>query len=454
MSSVSQEFPANSFGLFHGSVMPSFMQDVFAGMPSGGEAYPSMPTQTAWVSMENMGNVFDVPGWESHNRAQEERLAQQSTQIEQMEHELGEQKRKVAELEVVHAHMKPRKVKDCKLQITVKNSCLKLIGYLNKFKCIDGRKYQDLPDPLGDNDEPRTTPNNTRLWNPVWHLPVDTGVNDDFVIAVIALILQDAADYALEGCSLNERHIRNAIRTYFHTMQKNYRALKDKTERQKRVKKNSHNSRFNRKTRKCARLRRVIPRFRRIHGETSTVSIELIVETDLMLEEASSCGEADLDEWNTWRTEQRADPDGLEVRDLVWHAEEIKRILFALHKLARDFPHDEGCDADVEPDSDAEGDAEEDEDKDQDVGQASGSALGSRMKPRFYGCADKNRLPLRGKKAPFKNCISTGWASSTGNDKLQNSLKDVPDGLTIFQLKVSDEHLDERYVKHLQESSM
>ncbi|KAI0634503.1 hypothetical protein C8Q77DRAFT_1073070 [Trametes polyzona] len=54
------------------------------------------------------------------------------------------------------------------------------------------KKAYVLPDPLEEGTNPRTAPDGTRLFNPIWSMDVDRGVNGELISAAVALTKQNA----------------------------------------------------------------------------------------------------------------------------------------------------------------------------------------------------------------------------------------------------------------------
>ena len=55
----------------------------------------------------------------------------------------------------------------------------------------------ELPQPLEPDDPIRFAPDGTRLYNPNWGLPIDKGINDLFLSAVVKLTMSNGGQYFL-----------------------------------------------------------------------------------------------------------------------------------------------------------------------------------------------------------------------------------------------------------------
>jgi hypothetical protein len=128
-----------------------------------------------------------------------------------------------------------------------------------------------------------------------------------------------------------------ACRQYFRTLRQDYNAQGSTAVRAKKDRKNTMNSRRNRRKKvsfstetsqkhthsfkqKCDERRKAIPHFQAIYGEDETVGLESILLTDYQSSEHSDIGAVPEVEYKNHRRRQGAGDHGLERRREEWRS--------------------------------------------------------------------------------------------------------------------------------------
>ncbi|RDX43088.1 hypothetical protein OH76DRAFT_1546293 [Lentinus brumalis] len=397
--------------------------------------------------------------------------------------ENDEFKRKLREELAENAYVRNKRTREIsaprQVKAAVHQVMLRLMGCKAKTKRSSHprvKPYFDLPDPLPDGAAKRPGPGNSTLWNPDWSIGVDEGINVDFISAAVAVVLETGGTtYHLKPQWLAEPAlIKGVAVSYFRHLRRQYFYRKTPEGLARLATKVIKDTRLGRRQRKSNHRVRAIPLFRKAFGRESTVGIERVVMTPLMSSEASTDGEADPEERERMRTEQGAGRRALERRAVVYRAELVTRLYYALDALAK--LQDDGnsteshTDSDDSADSGNESDGEaprtrrrvrtiqSDDDLPEDERQAFRAELAKRIKEeaglkiheerydRFRGPKANYRTEVRKTKKksrkPYKQCYAQHWVSSSSTH--QRIYRDAPSAgadMTIFQLHIPDEFI-------------
>ncbi|KAI0658067.1 hypothetical protein C8Q70DRAFT_1106995 [Cubamyces menziesii] len=310
-----------------------------------------------------------------------------------------------------------------------------------------------LPTPLKPDQPIRFAPDGTRLYNPIWSLPIDKGINDLFVSAVVKLTMSNGGDppFNLPAAEAqDEALITLAAKAYMKSLKRSYTLL-GPGGATKKAKKQVADKFHGRRARKYDYLVKAIPAFRKVFGHAKTVGIEEIVQVGWMSDEHSA-GEGVED---PARKEQRENAgvgqSAWELRSPLWRSRKLYIIYFVLAVIRR-FMRD--CKVTFNS-KDPATTVPEGSDDESDLSDGARKMFLDRMATavrtwrsvliykgryeRFRGSDDtRARFPRDGvQDGIYKECLSRTWASAEPqNQAYYDHARPCPDNFAIFQLDI------------------
>ncbi|KAH9897972.1 hypothetical protein C8Q73DRAFT_683249 [Cubamyces lactineus] len=146
-----------------------------------------------------------------------------------------------------------------------------------------------LPKP---DDPVKYAPDGTRLYNPDWGIPIDEGINDQFISAVVKLTMSNGANppFNLSADVVGDEGLLTlAAKAYLKSLKRMF-MLQSSGDRgtQQLTKKRVSDKLHGRRARKCDNLASAIPMFRKVFGHANTVGIEEVVQVGWMSDEHSA----------------------------------------------------------------------------------------------------------------------------------------------------------------------
>ncbi|KAH9889075.1 hypothetical protein C8Q73DRAFT_668219 [Cubamyces lactineus] len=185
-----------------------------------------------------------------------------------------------------------------------------------------------LPKP---DDPVKYAPDGTRLYNPDWGIPIDEGINDQFISAVVKLTMSNGADVVGD-----EGLLTLAAKAYLKSLKRMF-MLQSSGDRgtQQLTKKRVSDKLHGRRARKCDNLASAIPVFRKVFGHANTVGIEEVVQVGWMSDEHSA-GEGKEDAARESRRHAAGvGPSAWEVWSPLWRSRKLFIIYFVLAVIRR-----------------------------------------------------------------------------------------------------------------------
>ncbi|KAL6307235.1 hypothetical protein BKA93DRAFT_823380 [Sparassis latifolia] len=318
----------------------------------------------------------------------------------------------------------------------VHDAMLHLIGVENTSRRAS--KLRVYPEPLQHGDVPRLADDGSRLYNPDWNLPVNGGINEEWVSAAVHLVMQNGeVNYKLDMSSVQEEDVYASAATFFRSLKEDYRARHSEMKEAKVAKKRKRDKLTQRKKRKADDRRQACNHLEKSHGAESTVGVRFLVHTDWMSSEHSTDGDASHSEWDNARKAQGAGRAAWEVRKLLWRSPFLNRVYARLdHLLA------------TEPILSTAG-VQGEEQVIQGTSTSTPVISGVQRNDRFRGPVanynvDGPRKRRKEKKIIYKECISTAWANRTGdNAHLLQRAPDRPPEYSIFSLSIPNSDLNQ-----------
>ncbi|CDO71995.1 hypothetical protein BN946_scf184943.g30 [Trametes cinnabarina] len=283
------------------------------------------------------------------------------------------------------------------------------------------RKKQriSLPKPLAAGAPVRYAPDNTRLFNPDWSVPVDEGVNLQFVTTVRDLIRDKGVEK--HGLSAevveNDNLIIKAAHTYFRTLRRQYEVDHNNEAREKHEQKLENDKHYARRKRSS--------------------------------EDSGSEHDAHYAERETMRKEFGAGSNALEVRALRWRGRQLISVYLALMVFARFSAEEAGrLDGLSEELSAEEREAYLDKLCEAVATWDSVYLSEDQVYDRFRGpAANHIDLPRKDKKRRpiYKECFSRKWVEETEEHlQIYNSARNCPPSFTILNLELPMELFPKR----------
>ncbi|KAI9065496.1 hypothetical protein FKP32DRAFT_1674826 [Trametes sanguinea] len=332
-------------------------------------------------------------------------------------------------------------------------------------KVAAGKKcLYKLPHALAPGKEPLTStdPDATRLWNPRWDLPVDEGVNRQFIEATVELISTNGVSvHQLAEEFASDTHlIRQAAQTYLRSLKREYAAQNNDEKNQRQAKKRKGDKHNARRDNKADDRRQGIKLFRTVFGKKNTAGVTRLVRAQWQSSEHSDDGAAGADDLADERRKWSVSEQALEVRHLAWRSRKLMRLYLLLTVFER-FAHETapamlGDAKDLEDDDldflDDMDDSASPEERERLLARVLSVVKGWRTvyvrsgkrRDRFRGPEanyDQDMRVDKGGDAPiYKECISKRWAaSSEDNRRLYRSAPSLPSECTVLDVEYPPE---------------
>ncbi|KAH9890338.1 hypothetical protein C8Q73DRAFT_667262 [Cubamyces lactineus] len=319
----------------------------------------------------------------------------------------------------------------------------------------------ELPLPLKPEDPIRFARDGTRLYNPIWTLPIDKGINDLFLSAVVKLTMSNggAPPFNLSPEEVSDKAlITLAAKSYMKSLKRSF-MLQGKSGTEQRAKKQIADKYHGRRARKYDYLVKAIPAFRKVFGHAKTVGIEDVVQVGWMSDEHSA-GEGEEDpEREERRHKAGVGPSAWELCSPLWRSRKLYIIYFVL-AIFRRFMRDrkvtlKNKDRAAQTTSVSAGDGEDNEHS-SDLSDGAretfldrmGSAVRAwrtvlvhkgRHYERFRGPEDVcESLPRDGvQDGIYRECLSRTWASTDPEHQAYyDHARSCPEDFTIFDLEI------------------
>ncbi|KAI0764183.1 hypothetical protein BD413DRAFT_673523 [Trametes elegans] len=326
------------------------------------------------------------------------------------------------------------------------------------------KKYYTLPHPLEEGMDVRKNPNGDRLFNPLWGMPIDYGVNARYIEAVKALIMQNGTSppHSLDANIVeDEKLVLHAIKAYFRTLKAAYKSQNTEAGRAAKETKADRNRINVRSSRKADKIRQGIPTLEKVFGKDKTAGVRHVIHSPWQSEEHSSEGEGGP-EREDLRLKSGVSKTAWEVRHRPWRSRKLMLLYFVLAVLAR-FVHEHKvefskgtrvrgrgtCDDNDGDESDSAGSELSEDSRDEFLKRVSASvATWSSVLQDPRNTRDRFRGPVgnyihlpkgnRLQKAPIYNeCISKVWATEHEEHQLlYDAAQPAPESMRIFDLVI------------------
>ncbi|THU96177.1 hypothetical protein K435DRAFT_858777 [Dendrothele bispora CBS 962.96] len=192
-----------------------------------------------------------------------------------------------------------------------------------------------LPDPLGPDEEPRTDGDRI-LYNPIWTKDTHEPINAEFIDAVTTMVENHMkVDNSLESQRFED--IRPSVKNYFDTLAQNWKRQTDPKKKASAQAHRTSNKGYMRRLRDAESLTRVLPQFFDLYGAENCHGIQAIIDEGWLDGCFDDPGNAIPEEWKA-RADEAANgsKEVWEVRQQAWQAQNLRRILCRLFKLARE----------------------------------------------------------------------------------------------------------------------
>ncbi|KAJ7023307.1 hypothetical protein C8F04DRAFT_1271496 [Mycena alexandri] len=165
---------------------------------------------------------------------------------------------------------------------------------------------------------------------PNWDLKLNDRTNSIFVDKVLnivhGIVLEDQKLKEPKLGNTSKADIASMAKVYFNTLRGNWTGQTDAAAREKKELKNLQQKRAARVEDKSDDLRACLDDLEDRYGPEATAGAAEILLADYLSSEHSDCGEANKENWDAHRAKKGGGTNGLEVRDKVWRAKQVKLV--------------------------------------------------------------------------------------------------------------------------------
>ncbi|KAI0685850.1 hypothetical protein C8T65DRAFT_747699 [Cerioporus squamosus] len=292
--------------------------------------------------------------------------------------------------------------------------------------------WWDLPDPPAGRTGARIEDD---FYCPDWNAPINSPTNDEFVDAVVEIVLMDAVNvgHPIEHLRIP---IKTAVKRYLLSLKTGRRFhITGKDEHKK-----SMDDRRARRSHMIREMRKAQVPLRKYLGYDQTVGLEAVVRTDYVNSEWSSTSEKEPEARKALRIAQNVDAGNLEVRPVLWHVDKLDHIFAVLRGIrAAGIPapnKDPALAAILNPANDGADYSEEQKKMFLTIIQSTANVRRRRanQKDRFWGRGDERMRKRKDARLPaYQELINPSWAgASAKNMRIYQTAPTCPSHFTIL----------------------